>query len=35
MTDMSAEALILKYRQEFEPEVVAAAERRLAEYGLV
>ena len=33
MADMSAESLILKYRQEFEPEVVAAAERRLAEYG--
>lgn len=34
MADMSAESLILKYRQEFEPEVVAAAERRLAEYGV-
>ena len=35
MADMSAESLILKYRQEFEPEVIAAAERRLAEYGLL
>ena len=34
MAEMSAEALILEYRQEFEPEVVAAAERRLAEYGV-
>lgn len=34
MGDMAAEALIVKYRSEFEPEVVAAAERRLAEYGI-
>lgn len=34
MADMSAESLILKYRQEFEPEVITAAERRLAEYSV-
>jgi hypothetical protein len=31
---MSAEALILKYRNEFDEEVVTAAERRLAEYDV-
>ena len=34
MADMSAEALILKYRNEFDEEVMAAAERRLAEYDV-
>jgi hypothetical protein len=34
MADMSAEALILKYREEFEDNVVAAAERRLLEHGV-
>ncbi len=34
MADMSAEALILKYRDDFDEEVVAAARRRLQEYGV-
>jgi hypothetical protein len=34
MADMSAEALILKYRAEFDDAVVAAARRRLEEYGV-
>jgi hypothetical protein len=34
MADMSAEALILKYAKEFDDAVVAAARRRLNEYGL-
>jgi len=34
MGDMAAEALIVKYRNEFEPEVVAAAQRRMTEYGI-
>lgn len=34
MADMSAEALVLKYRDQFEDEVVAAARRRLREYGI-
>lgn len=34
MADMSAEALILKYRNEFDEAVVAAAERRLVEYDV-
>ena len=34
MADMSAESLILKYRDDFEQEVVAAARRRLDEYGI-
>jgi hypothetical protein len=34
MGDMSAEALILKYHNEFEPRVVEAAEKRLNEYGI-
>jgi hypothetical protein len=33
MGDMSAEALILKYRDQFEPHVVDAAARRLKEHG--
>ena len=32
MADMSAESLILKYRDDFSEEVVAAARRRLDEY---
>jgi hypothetical protein len=32
MGDMSAEALILKYRDQFEPDVVDAAARRLKEH---
>jgi hypothetical protein len=35
MADMSAEALILKYRDDFEADVVAAARRRLEEYGVI
>jgi hypothetical protein len=34
MADMSAEALILKYRDKFDEEVVFAAQRRLDEYGV-
>ena len=33
--DMSAEALILKYKDEFEPEVIQAASARLREYNIV
>lgn len=33
MADMSAESLILKYRDEFAPNVVAAARRRLEKHG--
>jgi len=32
MADMSAEALVLKFRKRFVPEVVSAAQRRLEEY---
>ncbi len=34
MTDMSAEALILKYAAEFDDAVVVAARKRLTEYGI-
>ena len=34
MADMSAESLILKYRDEFDQTVVGAARRRLDEYGI-
>jgi hypothetical protein len=34
MVDMSAEALILKYQTDFEPNVITAARRRLEEYGV-
>ena len=34
MADMSAEALILKYKDEFSDEVIAAARKRLAEFDL-
>ncbi|MFI5024811.1 MAG: hypothetical protein ACHQRJ_24570 [Alphaproteobacteria bacterium] len=34
MADMSAEALILKYQEHFEQDVIAAARRRLNEYGI-
>ena len=34
MADMSAEALILKYRDEFEPHVVEAAAKRLREHSI-
>jgi hypothetical protein len=34
MADMSAEALILKHREEFDEAVVAAAERRLAAHDV-
>jgi hypothetical protein len=34
MADMSAEALILKYRDQFEPHVVEAATKRLREHGI-
>jgi hypothetical protein len=34
MADMSAEALILKYPDGFDPDVIAAARRRLTEYGV-
>ena len=34
MADMSAEALILKYRDEFSPDIVDAASTRLAKYGV-
>jgi hypothetical protein len=34
MADMSAEALILKYRDEFEQNVIDAASKRLKEYGI-
>jgi hypothetical protein len=34
MADMSAEALILKYRDEFEPRVVEAATKRLREHKI-
>jgi hypothetical protein len=32
--ELSAEALVLKYESEFEPAVVEAAKKRLAEYNL-
>ena len=32
--ELSAEALVLKYEAEFEPDVVAAAKKRLTEYGI-
>jgi hypothetical protein len=35
MADMSAESLILKYRDEFPPDVIAAARGRLEKYGIV
>jgi hypothetical protein len=35
MADMSAESLILKYREQFEPNVVEAATNRLREYGII
>lgn len=35
MADMSAEALIIKYKDEFDVDVVAAARRRLEEYGII
>lgn len=35
MADMSAEALILKYRDDFDADVIAAARRRLEEYGVI
>ena len=34
MADMSAEALVLKYAEEFDDVVVSAARKRLAEYGI-
>lgn len=34
MADMCAETLVLKYQEEFTEEVVAAARRRMVEYGL-
>ncbi|MGE9010573.1 hypothetical protein ACO2JO_18465 [Leptospira interrogans] len=34
MADMSAEALILKYRHQFEPHVVEAATRRLNDHWI-
>ena len=34
MADMSAEALVLKFRKRFSPEVVAAAQHRLEEYNV-
>jgi hypothetical protein len=34
MADMSAESLVLKYSDEFAPDVVAAAQARLKEYGI-
>lgn len=34
MADVSAEALILKYRDQFEPHVVEAARKRLTEHGI-
>jgi len=34
MADMSAEALILKYRDEFDTAVVAAATERLSKHGI-
>jgi hypothetical protein len=34
MADMSAEALILKYRDEFESHVIEAAQKRLKDYGI-
>jgi hypothetical protein len=34
MADMSAEALILKYHDQFEPHVVDAAARRLKKHGI-
>ena len=34
MADMSAEALILKYRDQFEQHVVDAASKRLKEHGI-
>ncbi|MEH2709851.1 hypothetical protein ABIF21_004160 [Bradyrhizobium elkanii] len=35
MGDMSAESLVLKYRDQFEPITVEAAEKRLHTYGLL
>ncbi|MBR0836502.1 hypothetical protein JQ612_25220 [Bradyrhizobium manausense] len=35
MADMSAESLILKYRDEFEHHVVEAAAQRLREHGII
>jgi hypothetical protein len=32
--ELSAEALVLKYEAEFEPHVVAAAKKRLEEFGI-
>jgi hypothetical protein len=34
MADMSAESSILKYRDQFDPEVVRAARERLEKYGI-
>src|SRR5687767_8818115 len=34
MGDMSAEALILKYKSEFDEETVAAARKRVKEHGV-
>jgi len=34
MADMSAESLVLKYEDQFSPEVVAAARNRLSQYGV-
>ena len=34
MADMSAEALVLKYAKDFDDVVVAAARKRLTEYGI-
>jgi len=34
MADMSAEVLSLRYHDEFESHVVAAATKRLQEYGI-
>lgn len=34
MGDMTAEALVLRYSDQFEPEVVQASRRRLAEFGI-
>jgi hypothetical protein len=34
MADMSAESLILKYRTEFESQVIVAAKNRLTKYGV-
>jgi hypothetical protein len=34
MADMSAESLIIKYRDQFEAPIVEAAAKRLTEYGI-